>query len=96
MTAVVCVGRSLPPKKQPGQGKGPRTLNGAVLDVRSAAGLLGTTEKTVRRLVDRRALPFRRLNSRIIFLRAELETFLAALPGCSAKEARENIEMRHA
>jgi hypothetical protein len=84
-----------PPKKQPGQGKGRRTLNGLALDVRGAAGLLGTTEKTVRGMIDRRVVPFRRLNARIIFLRPELETWLQTLEGCSLGEAKANREARH-
>jgi len=84
-----------PPKKQHGQGAGPRTLNGAALDVRGAAALVGTTEKTLRGMIDRRLVPFRRLNSRIILLRSELESFLVGLPGCTPDEARGNREARH-
>jgi hypothetical protein len=88
--------RKLPPKKQLGQGVGPRTINGAVLDVRGAAAFLGTTEKTLRGLIDRRLVPFRRLNSRVILVRSELETLLVGLPGCTLDEAKTNMEMRHA
>jgi len=62
-----------------------------VLDVVSAALLLGATEKAVRQRIARRLLPFRRLGGRIVFLRAELETFLSDLPGVTVDEARENL-----
>jgi len=83
-----------PPKKQPGQGKRLHTIKGAALDVREAAAFLGTTEKTLRGMIDRQLVPFRRLNSRIILLRTELESFLAGLPGCTPDEARANQEAR--
>lgn len=86
--------RQTPPKKQPGQGLGLRTFNGAALDVRAGAAFLGTTEKTLRGMIDRRLIPFRRLNSRIIFLRSELESFLVGLPGCTPDQTRANHEAR--
>lgn len=87
--------RQHPPKKQPGQGCGRRTINGAALDVREASVFLGMTEKTLRGMIDRQCVPYRRLNSRIILLRSELERFLVALPGCTLQEAKSNGEMRH-
>jgi hypothetical protein len=86
--------KNLPPKKHPGQGCGHRTINGTALDVRGAAAFLGTTEKTLRGLIGRQLIPFRRLNSRIILLRNELESFLADLPGCTPEQARANQEAR--
>ena len=83
-----------PPKKQPGMGTGPRTLNGAALDVRGVSIFYGGTEKLIRGLVERRLIPFKRLGGRIVFLRAELETWLANLPGCTADEAKANLEAR--
>ena len=86
--------RKTPPRKQVGQGLGPRTINGAVLDVRSAAEFLGTTEKTLRGMIDRQLVPFRRLNSRVVLLRSELDSFLIDLPGCTLDDARNNLESR--
>jgi hypothetical protein len=83
-----------PPKKQLGQGTGPRTINGAALDVRAAAAFLGTTEKALRGMIDRQLVPHRRLNSRIILIRSELESFLVGLPGVTLGEAKTNQEMR--
>lgn len=82
------------PRKQPGQGLGPRTINGVALDVREASAFLGTTEKALRGMIDRQLVPYRRLNSRIILLRSELEKFLLGLPGCTLDEVRANQEAR--
>jgi len=85
-----------PPKKQPGQGEGVlHTVNGAALDVRHTALFLGTSEKTVRGMIARQLIPYRRLNSRIILLRSELEHFLMDLPGCTLDEAQAHREARH-
>ena len=65
-----------------------------VLDVAGAALLLGATHKAVRQRIARRLLPYRKLGSRILFLRTELEEFLAALPGCTLSEAQQNLEVR--
>lgn len=84
-----------PPKKQPGQGTGRRTLNGLVLDVRSGAAFIGISEKAIRGKVARGVIPYRRLGGRIIFLKAELEGWLAALPGVTFAEAKVNSEARY-
>lgn len=86
--------KTIPPKKQPGQGRGPRRIDGMVLDVRTAAAFLGTTEKTVRGMIERKLIPFKRCGARIIFIRAELEAWLSGLDGCSLDEARSNLEAR--
>jgi excisionase family DNA binding protein len=87
MDATSC---QVPPKK-----RGPRRIDGAALGVREAGGYLGFPEKKVRRLIERRLLPFRRLGGRIIFLRAELEQWLTTLEvGCTLDQARENLEAR--
>lgn len=68
--------------------------HGAVLDVAGAASFLGSTASAVRHRVARRLLPFRRLGSRIVFLRSEIEQFLATRPGCTVQEAQKNLEGR--
>ena len=83
-----------PPKKQPGMGTSPHTINGAMMDLRTTTGFLGGTEKHTRGLVARRMIPFRRLGGRIIFIRTELEQWLANLGGCNLAEARANQEAR--
>ena len=87
--------RQNPPKKKPGQGRGPRTLNGLALDVRTGAAFIGDSEKGIRGKVARRTIPFRKLGGRIIFLRSELEAWLSGLDGCTLDAARKNLEARH-
>ena len=86
--------RKPPPRRKPGMGKGPRVLNGAVLDVRNATLMLGGTEKRTRGQVSRHLIPFRQWGGRIVFLRTELEQWLASLPGCSLAEAQANLQAR--
>jgi len=86
--------RCKPPRKQNGQGVGPRRIDGAALDVRTAAAFCGWSEKQMRGYIERHLVPFRRLGSRIVVLRSELETFLVGLPGCTPAEAKANQEAR--
>ncbi len=67
-----------------------------ILHVKNAALLMNTSEKAVYQHVARRTIPFRRLGSRIVFVRTELEQFLAALDGCRVDEALGNIAERNA
>jgi hypothetical protein len=83
-----------PPRRKPGTGTGPRKIAGEALDVRSTAALLGGTELQTRGLISRELIPYRRLGGRIIVLRAELEAFLAGLPGVTAAEAAQNAAAR--
>lgn len=81
-----------PPRKRPGQALGRRSLNGTVKDVASLAAMLGVSEGKVRSAAARGMLPHRRWGGRVVFLAQEVEAFLAALPGVSAKEALENVK----
>lgn len=83
-----------PPRKQPGQGRGPRRIDGVALDVRGGSAFFGCSEKTMRGLIERRLIPFRRLSGRIILIREELETFLLTLDGCGLDEAKRNMATR--
>jgi len=71
-----------------------KSYNGAILDVATAAALLGTTERTIRARVSRRLLPYRKFCGRVVFVRAELEQFICALPGVTLEEARTNLALR--
>ncbi len=86
--------RKDPPKKQQGKCKGPRRINGFVLDIATGAQFAGWTEKAMRARVGRGRVPYRRDGGRIIFLRDELETFLRKLPGVTVEEALENEAAR--
>jgi excisionase family DNA binding protein len=48
---------------------------------------LGKTNKAVEKLVERRQIPFRRVQRRLIFDFAEIDQWLASLPGTTLKEA---------
>jgi hypothetical protein len=71
-----------------------KPYNGVLLDVAAAATLLGTTERAIRARVSRRLLPYRKFSGRVVFVRSELEQFIAALPGVTLEEARLNLMMR--
>jgi excisionase family DNA binding protein len=68
-----------------------RSFHGALLDVAGAAQFLGCSQKTIRSKVSRHVIPFKRLGSRIVFRRTELEQFVEDLPGVSLEESRENL-----
>lgn len=86
--------RKRPPRKRPGQGIGPHSINGLALDVRGTAAFFGGSEKQTRGLVARGLIPYRRLGGRIIFLKSELEAWLASLPGITLDDAKNNLELR--
>lgn len=67
---------------------------GAILHVQDVALLLSCSEKSIRRRVERRLLPFQKLGGRVIFQREQLMAFLNGLPGCSEDEARRNLALR--
>ena len=83
-----------PPRKRPGQGLGPRRIEGEVLDVAANAAFLGTTAKTVWTLKARKLIPYHRLGRRIIFLRSEIVAWLGSLPGVTVAEALANLRER--
>jgi hypothetical protein len=85
----------IPPKKQDGEGTGPRTVNGVALDVRCGSLFLGWSEKRTRGLIERKLIPYRKQGGRIFFIRSELEQWLANLPGVTLDEAKENVEARN-
>jgi hypothetical protein len=71
---------------------------GAMLNVLQAAALLGTNERWVRRRMSCGLLPYRKLSGRVVFLRSELNKFiadLADLPGCTLSEAQSNLALRN-
>jgi hypothetical protein len=91
-------GREPPPRRQKGQGCGPRKISGQWLDIRAAAEYIGVTEKLVRTRCARGLLPYRRWGrgtrkgrGRIIFSAAELEQFRLSLPGISVADVLRNL-----
>jgi hypothetical protein len=91
---VIAVTRT-PPRKQPGQARGPRRFEGEVLDVAANAAFLGTTCKTVWSLKARKLIPYRKLGGRVIFLRSEMIAWLGSLPGVTLNEALSNMGARN-
>jgi hypothetical protein len=83
-----------PPRKRPGQGRGPHTVNGFMLDIRTGSALCGWSEKQSRAMIGRGLMPHRRLGRRILFVRAELETWLQNLGGVTLEEATANQRTR--
>ncbi|MEO7862305.1 MAG: helix-turn-helix domain-containing protein, partial [Nitrospirales bacterium] len=75
-------------------GRGPRRIDGAVLDICGGSIFLGWSEKKTRGMIDRKLIPFRRIGRRIVFIRAELDAWLTNLPGCTAEEVRQNARIR--
>lgn len=73
-------------------------VNGALLDVKSAAAFLGGNERWLRRLLERGVVPCRRIGRNVFFKKRELEEFIDDLPGVSPRQARFNAknEYRHA
>jgi len=59
-----------------------------------AAEFFDSKEGFVRARAARGQLPHRKLGGRLVFLRAEIEAFLAALPGVTSAEALENVRAR--
>lgn len=89
--------RKMPPKKKKKKEDDPtvrRRINGVLMDVYTAASFVGVTEKGIRGKVSRRLIPFRRLGGRVVFIRAELESYLSALDGCPLDEALANMRER--
>ena len=72
-----------------------RTFDGALLDISTASQLLGCSERSLRARVARHTIPFRKLDSRVVFRRSELELFIADLPGVTLDEALANAERRN-
>jgi excisionase family DNA binding protein len=62
------------------------------LTVTEAAELTSRTPKALRKMVERRQIPFRKHGKRIILIRSELIEFFDKLPGVTLKEAEKRIE----
>lgn len=60
-----------------------------LLGILETAALLGRTENAIRRMVERRQIPYRKSNRRIFFLESELREYIERLPGLSLEDLRE-------
>lgn len=61
------------------------------LDVVGAAEVLGMSQRAIRARIARRELPFRKVGSRVIIPRDELDRYIRALEGVTAAEAIRNV-----
>ena len=64
------------------------------LTVAEAAELTSRTPKALRKMVERRQIPYRKHGKRVIFKRVELEEFFDRLPGVTLAEAERRVEER--
>lgn len=60
-----------------------------LLDVTEAASLLGRSENAVRRMVERRQIPYRKSGRRVLFLESEILAFIEGLPRFPLAKLRE-------
>jgi excisionase family DNA binding protein len=60
-----------------------------LLDILEAAVVLGRSENAVRRMVERRQIPYRKSGRRVLFLESELRMFIETLPGLSLENLRD-------
>ena len=67
---------------------------GQLLDIRSGATLMGQTQRWVRKRIERKVIPFRKIGGRVYLVRSELEEWLAQAPGVSPTEAIDNALAR--
>ena len=71
-----------------------KAMNGAVLYVSTASLVYGPSERSLRGMIARGTIPYRRMQSRVVMLRSELDQFFSTLPGVSLDEARKNAAAR--
>lgn len=76
--------------------KSRRAVNGALLDLKSAAAYLSGNERWLRRLLERGLVPCKRIGRHIFFKRCELDQFVDDLPGISPQQARFNAKKKTA
>jgi hypothetical protein len=55
--------------------------------LRDVAIYIGRTNKAAEKMVERRQIPFRRMNRRLVFDFSEIDQWLASLPGTTLEEA---------
>lgn len=63
------------------------SLDRRYVTLAEAAVYLGRTQKALRKLVERRAVPFRRAGRRLVFDLHELDQWVGRLPGVALDEA---------
>jgi excisionase family DNA binding protein len=67
-------------------------MHDRLVDIAETAVILGRTENAVRRMVERRQIPFRKSGRRVLFRESELRAFIDALPGVTLDDVRQRQE----
>lgn len=62
------------------------------LNTEENANLIGRSVGAVRNLVLRRAIPYRKVGERLVFLRSEIEAWIQQAPGLSIEKFRGKSE----
>ena len=73
-----------------------RTVDGALLDMATAAHYLGGSERWLRRLVAKGTVPLKREGRNIYFKREWLDEFIEDLSGITPRQARYNARNKTA
>ena len=71
-------------------------VNGALLDLKTAAAYLGGNERWLRRLLERGLVPCKRIGRNLYFKREWLDEFIDDLPGITPRQARFNAKKKTA
>jgi excisionase family DNA binding protein len=69
-------------------------VSNAILSVRQAAEFFGTTEKAIRRRIEGGKLPYRKMGTKVVFIKSDLERFVERLPGLSPRDAEANLRAK--
>ncbi len=70
-------------------------MKGEGMSLKQGAEFLGTTEKCLRRRIDRGLVPHRKVGRSILLWKSELEEWRQQLPGCDVQTALENLQNRN-
>ncbi len=65
-------------------------MNEEYLNTKENADFIGRTPGAIRNLVLRRAIPFRKVGGRLVFLRSEIEAWINMAPGVTVEDLKKN------
>ena len=70
-------------------------MKGEGMSLKDGAAFLGLSEKTLRRRIDRKLVPHRKVGRSILLWKSELEEWRQQLPGCDPAQALQNSRNRN-
>ena len=70
-------------------------MKGEGISVKKGAEWMGTTEKCLRRRIDRGLVPHKKVGRSILLWKSELEEWRQQLPGCDVETALANLKSRN-